>query len=328
MAHTLNILTSALDRAAQRVGRPQVSGSMAVIPVFGPDRTGYAAPRTSIKLTAVRGYGNLEIENRPGGGLAIVPLHIGFIQKGAQNHAMCRSAFLGEGQKVLYRDVCCVQASQGGYLEERDQWFFVLPGSLRERALSLRGVEGYAKLWDDITVFNSRFGKTRRGHLEVVIGEERRTLTRYRSIFELESGQTGALFYLKDQLVGVELTPSTSYFSEVWPALVCFAYGTEALRLDGGEPAAVADPPRAATLDQLSELLESERLDKRAELIEAARALQPQRMELTSEEIFLEHELVTAEGQGFAGQVVVRDHDDIVWASLFARSALFTELVA
>ncbi len=326
MAHPLNILTLALDRAAQRVGQPQVSGPLAVIPVFGPDRTGYAAPRTSLKLSAVKGYGNLELENRPGGGLAIVPLHMGYIQKGAQNHAMCRAAFLGEGQKVLYKDVCCVQASQGGYLEERDQWFFVLPVSLRERALALRGVENYSKLWDDITAFNTLFGNSRRGHLEVVIGKERAALTRFRSRFELEAGQTGALFFLKGQLVGVELAPSVAYFAELWPALVCFAYGAEAFRLEASTSIGAPEPLDGTSLAELRQALEADRARYREALLHQATTLQPQTMELTREELFLSHELITAEGRDYAGQVVV-DEDDVVWASLFARRARVEGLV-
>ncbi len=324
MAHSLDILTTALDSATQRIGRPQVSGPMAVIPVFGPDRSGYAAPRTSLKLTAVRGYGNMELECRPGGGLAIVPLHIGYIQKGAQNHAMCGAAFLGEGQKVLYKDVCCVQASQGGFLEERDQWFFVLPIALRERALALRGVESYNKLWGDITTFNARYGKSRRGHLEVVIGNERAALNRYRSRFELEPGQTGALFFLKGELVGLELTPSAAYFAELWPALVCFAYGTEAHHL--GEPEAMPTALHASSLDELQTALDAERIAQREALLWGAKALRPQTMELKSEDRYLTHELFTAEGKDFAGQIAVQGKDEVVWASLFARSARLAEL--
>ena len=66
---------------------------------------------------------------------------LGYIQDKAQNHALCRSAFIAAGQKLMFEDACCVQASQGGDLEEHEQWFFILPLQLREKALQLRGEE-------------------------------------------------------------------------------------------------------------------------------------------------------------------------------------------
>ena len=214
-------------RADLGVGALQSSGALSVLPLFGTELEGYAPPRTALKLSRVDGYGNMELESTPGSGLSIVPLHVGYIQKGAQNHAMCRAAFIAEGQRVMFRDACCVQESQGGYLKESDQWFFVLPLSLRERALALRGQEDYSKLWGDITDLNARFGLPERGHLEQLIGNRRRVLTQMMSRLECLPGQTGALFFLRDKLVGVELAPSADYFCEWWPALVCFCYGVE-----------------------------------------------------------------------------------------------------
>jgi hypothetical protein len=83
--------------------------------------------------------------------VAIVPLHIGYVQDAAQNQALCRSGFIGAGQTVMYEDAACVQESQGGYLKGQEQWFFVLPLPLRARALELRGHRGFGKLWKDIS---------------------------------------------------------------------------------------------------------------------------------------------------------------------------------
>ena len=261
LAHLMSDVTRenslSLDLTDCRLGSPQHSGAMTVVPLMGVDRNGqYAPPLSGLKLAGVHGYGNVEMENRSGnnGGVAIVPLHIGYIQDRAQNHALCRSAFVGAGQKLKFRDACCVQQSQGGYLEGADQWFFILPLHLREKALELRGVENYGKLWSDISQLNSRLGMPQRGHLEQIVCRQRPYLTQYASRFELLPGQTGAMFFLRDKFVGFEMAPSSRYFEELWSALVCFCYGVAAMEIDrkaGTDGAATAVPFDAKSLEDL-----------------------------------------------------------------------------
>ena len=80
-----------LDLSAYRVGRPQQSGALTVLPLYGPDAdVKFTPPLSGVKLAGVRGYGNVELHNPGGSGVAIVPLHMGYIQDQAQNHAMCK----------------------------------------------------------------------------------------------------------------------------------------------------------------------------------------------------------------------------------------------
>src|SRR3954451_2909095 len=78
-----------LDAKAYTLGAPQQSGPMTVLPVFGPDAgAAFAPPLSGLKLGGVkRGYGNVELSNGMPG-VAVVPLHMGYIQDGAQNHAL------------------------------------------------------------------------------------------------------------------------------------------------------------------------------------------------------------------------------------------------
>ena len=83
----LGLNALALDLPGVRAGAPQCSGSMAVVPLFGPEAAGdFAPPLSGLKLSAVRGYGNMELENA-GTGVSIVPLHMGYVQDGAQNRS-------------------------------------------------------------------------------------------------------------------------------------------------------------------------------------------------------------------------------------------------
>src|SRR5262249_16373520 len=137
-------------------------------------------------------------------------------------------------------DACCVQAAQSGYLEGREQWFFVLPLGLREAALGLRGTKNYSKLWKEIEGLNARVGLPHRGHLEQIISRQRAALNPYQSRLELLTGQIGAVFFLGESPVGIEIAPTAAYFGEVGMALVCFCYGVAALyaeRRDKRDPA-------------------------------------------------------------------------------------------
>ncbi|MGB3638392.1 MAG: hypothetical protein WBA39_12580 [Rivularia sp. (in: cyanobacteria)] len=58
-------------------------------------------------------------------------------------------------------------------LEEREQWFFILPLFLREEALKLQGQKSYSKLWNAISKLNQRFGLQNRGHLEQILSGKR-----------------------------------------------------------------------------------------------------------------------------------------------------------
>lgn len=304
-----------LDLAGHRLGEPQRAGALTMVPVTGPERAGIAAPRSGLKLSRVRGYGDVELHNA-GDGVAIVPLHLGYIQDAAQNHALCGSALMPAGQRRRFRDACCVQASQGGYLQGRDQWFFVLPLELRARALELRGQAGYSKLWGDITRLNHSCGLPARGHLEQILSRKRPTLTQFRSRLELVPGQVGALFFVGDRFAGLELAPDRRYFAEMWMALVCFAYGVAAWQ---AEPATQeAEPYPVSSPAEVRRALERDRDERRAEVGRWLAAVPEGGLEVQEEERYLDLRLSTLTGDHLAGQVVT-EHGRPIYASLFAR---------
>jgi hypothetical protein len=308
-----------VDLTGFRFGDPQRTGALTMVPVFGPAYDGIAPPRTGIKLSRVDGYGRVVLSNPGHDGVAIVPLHIGYIQDAAQNHALCRSAFLAPGQELLFADACCVQESQGGYLAERDQWFFVLPVELRAKALELRGVSNYSKLWPAISAFNRRHGLPARGHLEQVLTRKRGVLTQFQSRLELLPEQLGALFFVDGRFAGMEIAPDPRYLAEVWMALVCFAYGPAAWRAEPRQESVDPfDVDATAGLDGVRAALLARRASVADEvaawLAEAAR----QPAELTEEERFLDLRLSTVQGEAVGGQVVT-DGERLVYASVFAR---------
>jgi hypothetical protein len=309
-----------VDTAGYRLGPPQRAGALTMVPVFGPAYPGIAPPRSGLKLSRVVTYGQVELTNPADAGVAIVPLHVGYIQDSAQNHALCRSAFIAAGQTLRFDDACCVQESQGGYLSERDQWFFILPVELRAAALRLRGTSQYSKLWGDIAGFNARYGLPARGHLEQVLTRKRAVLTQYRSRLELLDGQLGALFFVGDRLAGMEIAPDPGYFAEVWMALVCFAYGPAAwFAAAGSSPSPADDALDAGSLDGLRAALDRCRRSVADEVGAWLARAAWQAGDLVEEERYLDLRLSTVAGEAVAGQVVT-DGSRLVYASLFAAA--------
>jgi len=309
-----------LDLSAHRFGRPQQAGPLTVLPLFGPEGNAkFTPPLSGIKLAGVRGYGNVELHNPATSGVAILPLHMGYIQDQAQNHALCGSAFLGAGQKRLFEDACCVQQAQGGYLESKEQWFFILPLHLREEALRLRGQKNYGKLWPEISKLNQRLGLEARGHLEQVICRQRPLLTQYQTRVELLNGQTGALFFVGDRLAGVELAPSAAYFREVWTPLVCFCYGVAAMELESHAQERAVLPFVANSLRELRQQLVASRQARFQQVHDWLQRTPADQFDRQEEENYLGLRLYTASGKNFVGQFV-EDEGRLVYASVAARS--------
>ncbi|MGV9662996.1 ARPP-1 family domain-containing protein [Nocardia niigatensis] len=307
------LVRAPVDLTGYRLGTPQVAGALTMVPIQGPERPGIVPPRSGLELNRVVGYGSVELHNGAPSGVAIVPLHIGYIQEGAQNHALCSAALMGAGETRLFDDACCVQAAQGGYLQGRDQWFFVLPRELRAQALALRGKPGYSKLWSDISAVNGRYGLPARGHLEQILTRKRAVLTQFRSRLELLPGQLGALFFVGEKFAGLEIGPDPRYFKEMWMPLVCFAYGVAAWQAEPPRPA--AEPFAARDLAELRAELERSR-ERHADRLRTWMPVDTA-MDSVEQERYLDLRLHTLTGAQVAGQVVT-EHDRPIYASLFA----------
>lgn len=318
----MKVVKGGITNESFRFGMPQQSGAMTVLPVFGADNDGrFVSPLSGLKLSQVRGYGNMELSNPAETGIAIVPLHMGYIQDRAQNHALCRSAFIAAGQKLMFEDACCVQAAQGGYLEGRAQWFFILPLQLRQEALELRGKEDYSKLWEGISRLNEQFSLANRGHLEQILSQKRAYLTQYQSRFELLPSQTGALFFIGNKLAGMEIAPSVAYFQELWMPLVCFCYGVGAMYQEkDGNANKLLPPFWASNLQELREQLNQSRLERQEQVRNWLAETPAEQFAINEEERFLTLRLHTVTGNNFAGQFV-EEEGRLMYASLFAKPA-------
>jgi hypothetical protein len=216
-------LSSLLE--ARRPGAIQRRGCLEMIPLHGSavEEGAYAPPESALRLDKAVDYGRLVFRNRrrrP----TIIPLHLGYMQRGVQNHAMCVSWVLQGQRTETFTDACCIQEAQGGYMREVEQRFIVLPHPLRRQAYDRRGQEDYSKLWDAIERFNTALGLKGRGHLDELKQHRQAELLRTVYHLEREEGQTGAVFLCGGEVVGLELAPDATFYAELHRPLVMYTY--------------------------------------------------------------------------------------------------------
>jgi hypothetical protein len=297
--------------------------ALSLFPAAADPRPQFVTPLPHLKLTGVRTYGTVEVRNTAARGLLVAPMHVGFFQEGAQNHATSR-AFVLEAQETLVADDCfCIQQAQGGLLREAQGRFLMLPLGLRRRALEERGRRGFGRLWGDIDAFTRRYGVTRGGHLERFLRPYFARLQPFRHGLEALPGQVGAAYFVAGRLAGVEVAPNAAYWQDLAPVLAIYGYGPAAvLARERGlvPPRRPLDLDGLIDLDDLAGRLEASRRDHQGRCAEQVRgeidrgaeeevwAVEEERHGLGVETLLAEH---------WAGQRVC-EGEELVYLSLFA----------
>ncbi|MCA9072171.1 MAG: hypothetical protein KDA84_24755, partial [Planctomycetaceae bacterium] len=219
----------------------------------GP-REGFASPEENLELVAVPTYGTVVFRNSSKSHRLIAPMHIGFFQPGAQNHATSRALVLDAGETLETKDCFCVQASQGGLLQESQQRFLMLPLGLRHQALAKRHSEGYSRLWDEIDGYTRHHGVATGGHLERFLRPNFSRLLPLRHALETVPGQIGAAYFIAGRLAGVEVAPNENYWSQLAPVLSMYCYGPAALMAERRGHQRVSEPLDLEGLSGLDDL--------------------------------------------------------------------------
>ena len=87
--------------------------SLRLVPGTAPGpREQFATPEEHLKLVEVPTYGTVVLRNTSTDDRLLVPMHVGFFQPGAQNHATSRALVLEAGETLQVKDCFCVQAAR------------------------------------------------------------------------------------------------------------------------------------------------------------------------------------------------------------------------
>jgi hypothetical protein len=218
-------------------GATQSAGQMQVVPLLGDDDATFAPPVLEV---GTAGYGSVVLRN-DGDRPIIVPPGAGWVvpQK-AQDHAIGGGALLRPSETRQIDTAMCIQQSQGGLISKGKHELLILPATLRAKALGVRHVKDFRKLWDGIGSYNRSFGiEQSGGHLEFFLRQFQAELARFVAEFEVVPRQVGAIVLIGGKVAGIERAPSADCFRAVFTALIRVCYGSLALQV-GRER---TDPP-------------------------------------------------------------------------------------
>lgn len=282
-------------------------------------RARFVSPLEHLKLVRVPSYGTLVLQNLSHEGPVIVPMHVGFFQVGAQNHATSRVVILGPGKTLEVKDCFCIQQSQGGLLKEAQQRFIILPLDLRKAALSKRGESSFSRLWSEIDTYNRRYGIARGGHLERFLRPYFHRLLPFRHALEIVPGQVGAAYFIAGKLAGLEVAPNPAYWQDVGPILNIYCYGSAALlgerRKLQAERQSV-DLTNLADIDDLAQRLATARQKEQAARAQLVAQVSDQPWDFTVEAETQGLRIVHLAHGEWVGQMV-KDGEHIVYLSAF-----------
>lgn len=298
------------------LGAMQSVGSMQVIPLTGDDDAAYAPPELEV---GTHGYGSVALRNandKP----TIVPYGAGWVVKQrAQDHAIASGAFLKAGEARIVSKAMCIQQTQPGLIARAKHALTILPARLRTKALSMRHVEQYSKLWEHITTFNKALGIEAAANLVTFLTSFQKQLDEFVAEFELVPRQIGAIVLVDGEVVGVERAPSAAYFAATWEPLIRVCYGSLAVGTARRDPPRTRLPFLALTksIDALRSALEDLRAREETLTEEIVTFVRSFRMERAAEadDTMGDAQLWTVAGHNMGGQVVTSG-DAVSYASL------------
>ncbi len=222
------------------ISRLQSVDEMMLVPLIGATKSEVAEPQELI-FQKTSEYGTMIFENNNDNCAAIVPSNLMVRGKNAQDHAMSGTGIV-IGQATSFRNACCIESSQGGYLTNSNENFYdVLPLDLRREFNNrkLYNKIAYDKLWDPISkwltglslsVFDNEYHES---HLNYFYDDEniKNELEIFIAEFEPVENQIGALILFSGIPVGLEIMPTSTHWDYYWKMLIRGCYGAELIRL-------------------------------------------------------------------------------------------------
>jgi hypothetical protein len=250
-----------------KFGDVQSDDEMMIVPLIGQLRSTVAPPE-ALQFTRTVGYGKMEFKNTNREAPAIVPSNMMVRGKGAQDHAMSGSGVVLAASDRLFQNACCVEQTQGGYLQPGQQIETdVLPVELRKILLDprLRDEQSYGKLWGSIKTWLRRFKKfptVARAHIRDFFDDQdyKEALENFAAAFEPVDGQIGALILFNGVPVGLEIMPTQEHWQAYWKWLIRGCYGSQLINLrESGEmprsTLVLPNIPEDATDEQFSQMM-------------------------------------------------------------------------
>ncbi|MGD1527114.1 ARPP-1 family domain-containing protein [Vibrio harveyi] len=245
------------------LGRMQTSGIMQVLPLVSEIHDERFVSPVSAGTVWTNNYGEMEFRNQSDKTMLIPSNATYIVNQKAQDHAMATAGLVGKNTRKNYVNAMCVQETQGNYISEGNHEMTLLPYSLREAAFERRNLNhSCGKIWSDIAGLLRETNSGHGGHLHHFMDAFEKELDQFVAEFECVTNQVGAIILINGVVVGIERTPSASYFKDVWQPLIRECYGSEAIRVQRSNPVKerlTSDVRKATSLLDLRQALDEAR---------------------------------------------------------------------
>lgn len=247
------------------IGKVQSVDEMCVVPLIGKNRDMIADP-SNLKFKSTSDYGSMVFENEDRNKPAIVPAHLMIRGDNAQDHAMSCSGVIEALESNTFKNACCIEETQAGYLSNSNNEEDILPIELRRVLLPYkeRLKYKYNKLWSAIKEWMKDIEgiQNHYAHLRYFYDNEntKQELEQFTAEFEPVDDQIGAVILFGGVPVGLEIMPTENHWNAYWKQLIRGCYGAELIKLKKikGTPSTLILPdiPNEAQVEQVQLILE------------------------------------------------------------------------
>jgi hypothetical protein len=235
-----------------RIGEPTLFRNLAVFPLFGSDAGAAdyltldeALEQKCSEVTEVSEGGSVPELKFVNSGEQPVFLLDGEQLIGAKQNRVLNLSILVAGGRTIIIPVSCVEAGRWRHRTSRfssDQSVYYAEGRARKMAqvsLSLSSTgqrrSDQSKVWEDISEKSSRFSvASDTSAMSDIFEKEEARLKDYEQSFQVQKGQSGAVFAINGKIVGLDLFDSAETLKKLFPKLLQ-SYGLDALDHDRGE---------------------------------------------------------------------------------------------
>ena len=319
-----------------KLGKLQTVGMMQVLPLIGEIQFDKFASPLKNSMFSTNEYGSMNWKNLTSK-VIIVPTHTSYmIKEQGQDHALPASGIISKNSSRNYNTAACIQETCGGHISPSDYDFSILPFSIREPAIRKRNETKYGKLWSDIKIFNNATQITEHSaHLEYFFDKFKEELNEFVAEFENITFQVGAIIFINGIIAGIERTPNSNYWNDIWRPLIRGCYGScvieniqQKRKLDTNSIERMRVPLDLTKIESISDLEKQFKITQKKQksnVIDIIKEYLDESLSETIDEIKGNLNRNNLENSNFIGQAV-REEEAYVYASLISKKSSLNSL--
>lgn len=296
-----------LDLSDYRFGTPQQAGRLTVVPITTQQAANAFLPLPD--KTTAGGDAKTDapfLYNASQSDCLLAPLHFGLPVERSRSHILSGVTLVPPRKRLNLPGDLLFPPRPSRSVRFGHSRYCCLPLALRGFAWRVRHsseVDRLAPGWNALDWQMRRCGL---GTLPAALLARNPEVNGFSHRIERITGQTGALFFLEDKPVGLEIAPSPAYFATIWEPLLTGCYGLTALLHECDSPAVtpVSEPYAVSRLTELRTEMFRDRHQRQEQLETAVAGRPEEEYKIEEEQRWRNYRVQSLTGTEFAGQFV------------------------